>query len=827
MRAGFGHLGSWTGTLAGMPRTPLALLVALLVATSSVVARPHVARASGACDTSFSPTTTVYLPNITKTLGGPSGWVTPFIVQNVGFFATTLEVSFYRFSDGGFVTCRKITGLEPSRSFADVPNNDADLPDNSQFSVVVKSFGSEIVSVVNEQAGAGDRAEALSYVGLTSGATRVGLPYVAKSAGGWLTTIVVQNLGAAETNVTATFTSVDGARTATLTRSIAPGRSRFIDPGSEPDLMTGIEYSAILSAGQPVAAVVNAHNDAPGVARPRAYSYNGVAALAREVTYVPLVARNAGGRTSRVIVQSLGAATDDVRLTFRSLGSGPDVLVRTSIAPGRAWSFDPLVSALADGEYSLVVSRDAPNSNVAVLSVLLSGDTAMATAGAEPARSRVYLPNITRRLGGPSGWTTPIVVQSGLPSTASLRWYRFKDGRLVTQQIVSGLGAGRSVRVDPRDVAGLSDDTQYAVVLDANGPITAIVTELAGGGGDSAMAYEGFASLVQPESVPTVMTVSPATGTVPLGSATTFSVTVTDQFGSPASRATWPVTWTVTPPELGTIGAAGVFTATGYGSGKITAAAGAATGTAPITVSSPPARPSSVSIPIGHSTQSVDTSRGRFSVNVIKQPLASVTVRTVTANTVDCYADCPAQPLVEHLNQANAFAGMNGTYFCPPDYARCAGKVNSYDYSVYNSTLGTWLNEWSLVSPQNALVTITGKTLRFYRHVQGYDRSAVDGAISNFPILLLGGNVIDTEAEQADYQKLSGTKGSIGTDGTYVYLTLVGGASVTDSAYVLQAMGVMDAMNVDGGGSSAMFADREYKVGPGRLLPNAIVLTQP
>jgi len=103
----------------------------------------------------------------------------------------------------------------------------------------------------------------------------------------------------------------------------------------------------------------------------------------------------------------------------------------------------------------------------------------------------------------------------------------------------------------------------------------------------------------------------------------------------------------------------------------------------------------------------------------------------------------------------------------------------------------------------------------------------VDAAISNFPMLLLGGGVVDTEAEQADYQKLRGTKGSIGTDGTYLYLALVAGASVTDSAYVLQALGVLDAMNLDGGGTSAMFIDREYKAGPGRLLPNAVVLTRP
>ena len=815
-------------------RSPALLLVATLIAAALPVARVEPASAAS-CSATGTATTTVYLPNITKTLGGATGWVTPFIVQNVGFFSTTLEVSFYRFSDGSLVTCRRIAGLEPSRSFADVPNNDTDLPDNSQFSVVVRSFGSEIVSVVNEQAGTGDRAEALSYSGLTSGSTSVALPYVAKSVNGWLTTLIAQNLGSAQASVTASFTSFDGTSTTTITRSIGPGRSQFIDPSVEASLASGIEYSAILTSSQPIAVVVNAHNDAPTAAHPMGFSYNGVPA-GELFGYVPLATRNADGRTSRIVVQNTGSFAVTPILRFSRIGDGATVSVRTlgQIEPGRARSLDLRQRAdgtacateggsdcVAEGEHGLVVEGGA----FAVLNILTSTATAMGYTGAETSRSRVYLPNVTRRLGGTNGWTTPIIVQSGGPSSASLRWYRFKDGRLITQQVLTGLAAGVPVRVDPRSVSALSDETQYAVVLDANGPVTAIVTELSGSGGDSTMIYEGFTSLVQAISVPMVMATSPATATVAMGATTQFSVSVTDQFGSPANLSTYPVSWAVSPSELGSITSTGVFTARGYGSGKVTASSGAASASATITVASPSARVNAA--PTGYSYQTVSTSRGQFGIHVIKQPLSDITVKTVTGNASDCERDCPVQPLVEYLNQTNAFNGMNGTYLCPPDYSWCAGKVNSYDYAVYSSTLGTWLNEWALVSPQNAIVTVTGKTLRFYRHTYSYDRSPVDGAVSNFPILLLGGLVVDTEAEQADYQKQKGTKGSIGTDGTYVYLSLVTNATVTESAYALQALGVMDAMNLDGGGTSAMFADREYKVGPGRQLPNAVVITRP
>lgn len=234
---------------------------------------------------------------------------------------------------------------------------------------------------------------------------------------------------------------------------------------------------------------------------------------------------------------------------------------------------------------------------------------------------------------------------------------------------------------------------------------------------------------------------------------------------------------------------------------------------------------------LGYQHLTVEIPRGSFGVYLIKERLADVTVKTVTGSTVDCASNCVAKPLADHVTQWGAYAGMNGTYLCPPDYASCAGKVNSFDYTVYHSYLGRWMNPQHLNS-LNGMATFNGKTPKFFRRSYDYSRTAaaappVTAGISNFPLLLAAGAVVDSEAEQADYQKLRGTKGSIGTDGTHIFLALVTGASVTDSAYVLQALGVKDALNVDGGGTSAMYIGGSYKAGPGRLLPNAILLTKP
>ena len=196
------------------------------------------------CARPESPNTTVYLPNITKTLGGPSGWYTPFIVQNTNRFSiTSLQVDFYSFATGVLVARRDICALKPGQSFADVPNNDADLSGDSQYAVVVKSYMTDIVAVVNEHQGSGAGAEAGSYVGASSGATKVSLPNIVRKFFGFVTPFIIQNVGTAGTTATASFISFDGTKTASITRQIEPGRSKFIDPNSEVDLSDQTQYA--------------------------------------------------------------------------------------------------------------------------------------------------------------------------------------------------------------------------------------------------------------------------------------------------------------------------------------------------------------------------------------------------------------------------------------------------------------------------------------------------------------------------------------------------------------------------------------------------------
>ena len=506
-----------------------------LIALASVVVVPARAEASHG----GAATTTVYLPNVTKTLGGPDGWQTPFIVQNVGSAYADIEMDFFSF-DGMLVKSRHVSLLAPGTSVFHDPNSDTGLPDGGQFAVVLRSYGSEIVAVVNEHQNVQNpaRQEALSYAGLTSGSTHVYLPYLAKFVDDWLTTFIIQNVSSAPATVNVALVSYDGTRTAQLSRTILPGRSQAIDPSVEPLLAGGIEYTARIVSNQAVGVVVNAHRDAPTVAFPTGFSYNGIPATNEMVTLLPYVAKNADGiaRSSRILVQNTGLSAATPRLSFKRLGANTvaaTIDAPAAVAPGRVWVFDARTATqLTDGEYALAIT----NGQFAAVSATASPTTAMGYASQAARHTRIFLPNVTRTLGGTTGWTTPLIVQSAGASNLTVRWYRFSDGQLVYTSTPRSFASGAALRIDPRSYP-LEDDEQYAVVIDAaTGGAVAIVTELNQTGGDGAMAYEGAPRV--PAAGFGTNSCTPATG----AAGSSFSCVV---FGLPAGAA---VSYTVSSP---------------------------------------------------------------------------------------------------------------------------------------------------------------------------------------------------------------------------------------------------------------------------------------
>jgi Big-like domain-containing protein len=447
-----------------------------------------------------TPASTLFLPNITKTLGGSSGWVTPFFVQNTGTVPADLEVTFYRFADGALVAQHTIGAIAPGTTYTDNPNLDADLPDSTQFSVVVKSYGAPVVATVNETQGVAAATQALSYTGVGQGSTRIYLPNVTRRFFGYDVPFIMQNVGAAQANIAASFISFDGTQRFTTTLSVAPGRSGVIDPDFTVGLTDGTQYAVAISSDQPLAVVVNAHNEQGA---PVAFSHNGLA-VGAPLVYAPYFANQSPstGRFSPLVVQNLGSAPVDATLRFTPLGAAGPIqsFVLRAIAPGAATAFDPRFTlgtsapcvgpsptCLGPGEFSLQASAIGP---IAAVVLPVSSTTAAAYTAATVVGAHSYLPIVSRNAGVPPNTITYVVVQSGTSSSAVMRYFRTSDGILATTQSIS-IPVGSAVWVDPRLVPGLGDGT-YSVVVDGNGgTISAVAYEIAPSG-DGAMIYEGF-----------------------------------------------------------------------------------------------------------------------------------------------------------------------------------------------------------------------------------------------------------------------------------------------------------------------------------------------
>ncbi|MDP9320317.1 MAG: hypothetical protein M3P16_04390 [Chloroflexota bacterium] len=458
--------------------------------------------------TAGTPTQILYMPNVTKTLGGPQGFQTPFIVQNTGTSSTNLEVTFYKFSDASCVARRSVPNLAPGASFADVPNNDTDLPDDTQFSVTVRSFGNSVVSVVNQHKGS---IEADAYSATSVGATAVYLPNVVRRFFGFHSPAIIQNLGTAATVITATYRSFDGsAPTTSFSRTISPGQSKFIEPNSDdpnlgaPGLVDGKQYAVTITSAQPISVVLNTHNDDPGVALPVFYSANGIATGAATV-YGAYAVKNANGnRVSTIVVQNVTSGPVAPSLTFTPLTSGGATQTFTAPAPipaGGSWAFDPrfingvattdqtklcsvaAANCLGNGEYSFTAQGNG--GNIAAMVNVIGPDSAMGYTASPTPAATYNLPNVLASYGG---WTTPIYIQSVSATSATLTWKPFLGGAATTRTVT--LTPGVSVKVDPN--ISVPQGAQYAVTVTANGSVAAIVMELNASGGDNAMIYGGF-----------------------------------------------------------------------------------------------------------------------------------------------------------------------------------------------------------------------------------------------------------------------------------------------------------------------------------------------
>ena len=226
----------------------------------------------------------------------------------------------------------------------------------------------------------------------------------------------------------------------------------------------------------------------------------------------------------------------------------------------------------------------------------------------------------------------------------------------------------------------------------------------------------------------------------------------------------------------------------------------------------------------GYSRQKVKTDFGEYIVDVVAADLNSTRVLVDSASDSDCRDNCPVLSLSDYIGRTGGFAGVNGSYFCPASYPSCAGKTNSFDTLLMNKNK-KYINSDNNVYSTVPAVIFSGNSARFVTQSLQWGRdTGVDSVLANQPLLVLGGNVVfggDDEVKRAT----AGSRSFVGTKDSTVYIGVVHNVNAAQMARVLHAMGMQNALNLDSGGSTALYSGG-YKAGPGRNIPNAIIFVR-
>jgi exopolysaccharide biosynthesis protein len=227
----------------------------------------------------------------------------------------------------------------------------------------------------------------------------------------------------------------------------------------------------------------------------------------------------------------------------------------------------------------------------------------------------------------------------------------------------------------------------------------------------------------------------------------------------------------------------------------------------------------------GYKRQIVETAQGKFMVDIIAADLNTTKVIVDTASDATCKNDCPVKSLGEYAARSGAIAGINGPYFCPESYPSCADKKNSFDTLLMNKNK-VYFNSENNVYSVVPVAVFSGNSARFMGRSMDWGRdTGVDAVIANQPLMLLNSNIVfggDAEVKRSS----RGPRSFIASAGSTAYIGIVHNANVAEAAIVLKEMGIDNALNLDSGGSTALWNNGRYIAGPGRNLPFGILFVR-
>jgi len=232
----------------------------------------------------------------------------------------------------------------------------------------------------------------------------------------------------------------------------------------------------------------------------------------------------------------------------------------------------------------------------------------------------------------------------------------------------------------------------------------------------------------------------------------------------------------------------------------------------------------------------ISTLNGSFSIDYVEIDLNNpkLEIITDTAQNFNCKNNCKAKSLAEYIIKNNAFAGINGSYFCSSNSC----KENYYFSPIFNTAEKKLINTDQLKYWTTGPIVAFDKDNNFYYYKDSRDFVSVDefektnntklqALISNKPRLIEEGKNILIEWDIDKKQKnLKSTRNALSFKDNKMFLVVARGATLPDLANILKSMKMEYALNLDGGYSAALYYNDEYMLGPGRNIPNAILIKE-
>lgn len=303
---------------------------------------------------------TLYAPIVKHSRYGRSSRL---YITNAGAADTTITVELYR-ADG-------TVAASPSSNVA--VNGQWNLafasycadPNGCRWPVKISSNNSQPLAAIaleRDDAVTPNRHRSM-YNAFSAGATTLNLPLITANNSGWYTGIAVQNLGAAQTDITVTYFPAPGypARDAETVRNAPANTTAMLVQSGGQWGATRWVGSAQVSANQPMAAVVN---QTDGVNLSSYTSFAGGSSLA----ILPSVLNNVGGWTSSVRVRNLDNAIADVvvRVNGAQVWNG-------MVAANQIVTFYPLPGIGAGAQGSAIIECTNGRRIVAIVNTVKTG----------------------------------------------------------------------------------------------------------------------------------------------------------------------------------------------------------------------------------------------------------------------------------------------------------------------------------------------------------------------------------------------------------------------------------------------------------------------